>query len=424
MVMAGQPVDDLIEQLIPLLDEGDIIMDGGNSYFKDTQRRFEYLESKGFKYLGVGVSGGEEGARRGPSIMPGGSKEGYDAVAEIFEAIAAKTPNGESCQAYMGSGGAGHYVKMVHNGIEYADMELIAELYSVFKENGKGNLEIADIFENWNNGELSSYLSEITVDILREQDPEDPEVDITTSTESEVGATVRDAGAENDSEFLLDHILDVSEQKGTGKWTNQEGLELGVDLSILYAGLNARYMSAEKELRVKAASVLPVGVSDENSLANVELDLDSVADAFLLSRLIAYAQGFALYKAASTEYDWGLNYKEIAAVFREGCIIRSYLLVPIMESYDLNHDLDNLLLSPVFAETVEKGIVALRKLVSVVNLAGVSIPAFNSGLSYYDALRDERSQAAVISAQRDYFGAHTFRRTDRPGVFHHEWVEA
>lgn len=424
MVKAGGPIDALIQSLIPLLDEGDILMDGGNSYFADTQRRYEELEAQGIQYLGVGVSGGEEGARRGPAIMAGGSRDAYDAVADIFEAIAAKTVDGESCQAYMGTGGAGHYVKMVHNGIEYADMELIAELISIFKENGKNNEEMADIFENWNEGELSSYLSEITVDILREKELDDPNVDLLDDVESTVGASVRGAGADESSEYLVDHILDISEQKGTGKWTNEEGLELGVDLSILYAGLNARYMSSHKELRVKAADILPAGVAEEDLLSNKEIDLEEVGNAFLLARLLAYAQGFSLYRAASAEYGWGLDYKTIAATFREGCIIRSYLLVPIMEAYEKDAELENLVLSPVFVDTLAKGIPALRKLVSTANLAGISVPAYNSAMSYYDALRDARSQAVIISAQRDYFGAHTYRRTDREGVFHHEWTEA
>ncbi|AVM41995.1 NADP(+)-dependent, decarboxylating phosphogluconate dehydrogenase [Fastidiosipila sanguinis] len=421
MVKAGAAVDKLIESLLPLLDEDDIIMDGGNSHFQDTQRRFEELQQHDIQYLGVGVSGGEEGARRGPAIMPGGSKAAYDAVADIFEAISAKVNDNEACEAYMGSGGAGHYVKMVHNGIEYADMEIIAEIYSLLKANGYSNLEIADVFENWDRGDLSSYLSEITVDILREKDLENPEDDLLDDIESQVGAEYRAVGADNESEFLLDHILDISEQKGTGKWTNQEGLELHVDLSILYSGLNARYMSAEKTLRVQASEILPAGVDAENALGKPNIDIEELGNAFLLARLIAYAQGFALYKSASKAYGWDLDYKSIAATFRGGCIIRSKLLVPIMEAYDKNPDLDNLLLADNFEAAISQGITALRKLVSTASLAGVAIPAFSSALAYYDSLRAARSQANMISAQRDYFGAHTYRRTDRDGVYHHEW---
>ena len=422
MVKAGFAVDKFIETLLPLLDEGDLIMDGGNSYFKDTQRRFEELEAKGILYLGVGVSGGEEGARRGPAIMPGGSRAAYDLVADIFDKISAKAANGDSCQAYMGEGGAGHFVKMVHNGIEYADMELIAELYEMFKQNGKNNEEIADIFENWNTGELSSYLSEITVDILRTKDLENPTLDLTEDKDSDMTTEIRNTGANNSSNYLIDHILDISEQKGTGKWTNEEGLELGVDLSILYSGLNARYMSSAKELRVEASKILPEGVDKENALSTLDLNIEEIADAFLLARLLAYAQGFSLYKAASAAHNWELDYESIAATFRGGCIIRSYLLLPIMQAYHEDKNLSNLVLSPVFAETLAKGIPALRKLCSLTNLAGLSLPAFNAALSYYDALRTARSQAAMISAQRDYFGAHTYRRTDREGIYHHEWT--
>ena len=423
MVKSGAPVDKMINNLVPLLDEGDLLIDGGNSHFSDTQRRFEDLAEKNILFMGMGVSGGEEGARLGPALMPGGSKKAYSLVEDILDAIAAKAKDGVACQAYMGDGGAGHYVKMVHNGIEYADMEIIAELVSLLKANGNDNLEIADIFSEWNQGELSSYLSEITIDILREKDVDDPQEDYLYEDELDLDPEIKKAGAKVDSPYLLDQILDLSEQKGTGKWTNEEGLELYVDLSMLYSGLNARYISLEKDLRVKSSKVLPAGVAKEDELSNLNIDTDELAKAFLLARLIAYAQGFSLYRKASKTYGWNLDYKNIAATFRNGCIIRSYLLTPIMKAYEEDPDLENLLLADIFKDTIKEGIAPLRRLVNKANLAGVAVPAFNSALSYYDALRDERSQAALITAQRDYFGAHTYRRTTDEGIYHHEWTD-
>lgn len=419
MVKAGRAVDALIEELIPLLDEGDLIMDGGNSYFQDSQRRHEMLTKKGLRFLGVGVSGGENGARLGPAIMPGGSKEAYELAAPVLEAIAAKAPDGSPCCALMGEGGAGHYVKMVHNGIEYADMELIAELYAFYKGRGESNEAIAARFRKWNEGELSSYLSEITLRILAEKDPEDPSEDLLEGLlEEPLDKEVRSYGADG-GPWLIDHILDISEQKGTGKWTNQEGLNLGVDLSVLTAGLNARYISMGKALRVEASKTLPAAVS-----ASAELpDDETVGKAFLAARTIAYAQGFALYKAAADAYGWNLDYKAIAATFRGGCIIRSALLTPIMEAYEKDPELPHLLLSADFAKVMEEGIPALRRFAAEAMLNGEAVPAFTAALSYYDQLRTARSSAAMIQAQRDYFGAHTFRRTDAEGIYHHEWPQ-
>ena len=421
MIKAGPAVDAVISDLLPLLDPGDLIMDGGNSYFRDSQRRHDALKAKGFEFMGVGVSGGETGARFGPAIMPGGSADAYELAAPVLEAVAAKAEDGTPCCALMGEGGAGHYVKMVHNGIEYADMEIIAELYALLKSRGETNAEIAERFAAWNKGPLSSYLSEITVRILKEKDPEDPEGDLLPGLlEEPLADEIRGAGAEKDSPCLLDHILDISRQKGTGKWTNEEGLNLGTDLSVLTAGLNARYISEDKGLRVKASELLPAGIPDEEA---APLSDEELADAFLLARTIAYAQGFALYRAASREYGWGLDYKAIAATFREGCIIRSALLTPIMEAYARDPELENLLLTENFAEVLTRGIKPLRRLVSAAALSGQPVPAFAAALSYYDQLRTKRSSAAMIQAQRDYFGAHTFQRTDAEGIYHHEWPQ-
>lgn len=421
MVKSGPPVDALIADLLPLLEPGDLIMDGGNSFFKDSQRRSEEIAAAGFRFLGVGVSGGESGARFGPAIMPGGDKTAYELAAPVLEAIAAKAPDGAACCAWMGEGGAGHYVKMVHNGIEYADMELIAELYYILHTGGLDNEAIAATFEEWNQGELSSYLSEITVRILREEDPADPSIDLDSSLkEDPIALELRSSGAPTGSKYLLDKVLDISRQKGTGKWTNEEGLELGVDLSILTAGLNARYMSMDKGLRVRAEAELPQGALTEASSLP---DKASLAQAFLAARLLAYAQGFSLYRAAAKAYHWNLDYRTIAATFRGGCIIRSALLSPIMEAYAADSDLPNLLLAPAFRATLEAGIPALRSLLASTIATGLPVPAYAAALSYYDQLRAARSSANMISAQRDYFGAHTFQRTDREGIYHHEWPQ-
>lgn len=417
MVKAGFAVDALIEELIPLLDEGDLIMDGGNSHFRDSQRRFESLEKKGILFLGVGVSGGESGARFGPAIMPGGSREAYALAAPILEAIAAQAPDGSPCCALMGEGGAGHYVKMVHNGIEYADMELIAELYTWLKSRGESNEKIAERLSRWNEGPLSSYLSEITVKILLEQDPEDPsEERLADLPEEPIADEIRSYGSQ-DSPYLLDRILDISRQKGTGKWTNEEGLNLGVDISVLTAGLNARYMSMNKELRVMASEKLPRWNWAERTLLSDE----TLAKAFLAARTIAYAQGFSLYRAAAKNYNWNLDYKSIAATFRGGCIIRSALLTPIMEAYEKNPELEHLLLAENFREILSDGMPALRSLVVQTFSCGEPAPAFAAALSYYDQLLTARSSANLIQGQRDFFGAHTFQRTDAPGIYHHDW---
>ncbi len=422
MVKAGGPTDALINELLPRWEEGDIIMDGGNAHFQDTRRRYEAVQARGLRYLGVGVSGGESGARFGPAIMPGGDLDTYTEVSPILTAIAAKAPDGSPCCAYMGENGAGHYVKMVHNAIEYADMQLIADLYFFLKTKGLPNEQIADLFEEWNTGDLSSYLSEITVRILREKDPQDPSVDLDPSLSEEDPPTmaIRAYGADSESASLVDHILDISRNKGTGKWTNEEALNLGIDLSVLGSGLNTRYISTEKELRVIASQTLPSGVLAD---ALGELETAALAKAFLAARLLAYAQGFALYKAAAKAYGWNLDYRTIAATFRAGCIIRSTLLSPIMAAYEADPELDNLLLSPNFTKTLQEGIPALRGLVGETVATGVPLPTFQAAISYYDQLRTARSSANLIQAQRDYFGAHTFQRTDTVGIFHHEWPQ-
>lgn len=397
MVKAGAPVDRVIDGLIPLLDQGDIIMDGGNSNFRDTIRRTEAIEAQGLRYLGVGISGGEEGARFGPAIMPGGSQDAYAHVSAILEDISAKA-EGEPCCTYIGTDGAGHYVKMVHNGIEYADMQLIAESYSLLKHvGGLNNDELAETFSDWNQGELESFLIEITAQIFKELDPK-------------TGNT------------LVDMILDTAAQKGTGKWTAEEALNTGTDASLLTSAVFARFMSADKQARVHASKELhydapAIEIDDQNAFVN------SVKEALYASKIIAYAQGFDLMKRASSEYGWNLNFGEIAKVFREGCIIRAKFLNRISEAYDKNSDLANLMLDSYFNEKLTTYQKSLREVSALAIQAGISIPAFTNAISYFDSYRNERSNANLIQAQRDLFGAHTFERIDEEGHFHHEWNE-
>lgn len=419
MVKAGDPVDLLIDSLIPLLDTGDIIMDGGNSYYQDSEARSELLHEHKLYFLGVGVSGGESGARFGPSLMPGGDYEAYEHMKPIFDAIAAKAEDGKPCSSYMGEGGAGHYVKMVHNGIEYADMEIIVEIYHYLQAQSMTNEAIAEIFQNWNEGQLSSYLSEITVKILLEKDVSNPDDYLLSSDEpEELAHAVREYGVQENSPYILDHILDISRQKGTGRWTNEEGLALGVDLSVLASGLNARYISMHKSLRVLAAETLEVYPVEEKSFS---ISIEEIKQAFLAARVMAYTQGFALYRAAAKAYQWNLNYGAIAATFREGCIIRSALLNPIMRAYDENPELENLLLADEFQEIMAHALPSLRKFTAVGVSSGYPLPAFSASVSYYDQIRCGRSSANLIQGLRDFFGAHTFQRTDRHGIFHHDW---
>ena len=397
MVKAGEPVDMTIESLIPYLDKGDIIIDGGNSFFKDSERRYEHLKAQGLNFVGLGVSGGETGARFGPALMPGCDKDVYDEIKPYLESIAAKAEDGLACSEWLGTGGAGHYVKMVHNGIEYADMEQIAETYFLLKKLGHlSNIEQAELFSEWNKGELSSYLIEITANILAEAD---------------------DTGKEGQ---LLDYIEDISMQKGTGKWTNLEAVELGVDSSVLSAGLNARVMSMLKDERVKASKVfsrpaLDLGGIDAEALKKI------ARQALLSTKIIAYAQGFAIYNAASKAYGWDLQYDIIAQIFRAGCIIRSSLLNPMMKAFKDDKNLENLMLDPYFTSLLEENIKGLRDFVTLAVKNAIPVPAMAAALSYFDTYICENGSANIIQAQRDYFGSHTYRRTDIEGSFHHEW---
>jgi len=396
MVKAGAATDATIEQLKPYLEKGDILIDGGNTYYEDTQRRNKELAELGIHFIGTGVSGGEEGALKGPSIMPGGQKEAHELVRPIFEAIAAKV-DGEPCTTYIGPDGAGHYVKMVHNGIEYGDMQLIAEAYFLLKHVlGLSAQELHEIFAEWNKGELDSYLIEITADIF-------------TKIDEETGKP------------LVDVILDKAGQKGTGKWTSQSALDLGVPLPIITESVFARFISAMKEERVKASKLLsgPAVKPYEGDRGHF---IEAVRRALYMSKICSYAQGFAQMKAASDEYNWNLQYGNIAMIFRGGCIIRAQFLQKIKEAYDRDPQLPNLLLDPYFKEIVENYQEALREIIAVAVMRGIPVPAFSSALAYYDSYRLETLPANLIQAQRDYFGAHTYERVDKEGIFHTEWL--
>lgn len=395
MVQAGKPVDYVIADLLPLLDQGDIIIDGGNSNFNDTIKRTKELESKGFRYLGVGISGGEEGARFGPAIMPGGSKDSYQYVQPIFEAIAAKADDGLPCVDYIGADGAGHYVKMVHNGIEYADMQLIAESYALLKHlGGLTNKELSEVFNEWNQGELDSYLIEITAQIFKTKDPE----------------------TNND---LIDMILDRAAQKGTGKWTTEEALNTGTDASLLTSAVYARLMSSKKDERVHASKILKYDAPKLN--IDKKEFVEMVRQALYASKIIAYAQGFDLMKNAAKLHNWDLNFESIAKIFRAGCIIRAKFLNIISDAYGKDKNLVNLMLDDAFSNTLQKYQFNLRKTITKAVIHGVSTPAFTAAISYFDAYRTKNSSANLIQAQRDLFGAHTFERIDKKGDFHHNW---
>jgi 6-phosphogluconate dehydrogenase len=397
MVKAGAATDATIEQLIPYLDKGDILIDGGNAYFEDTIRRNKNLSELGFNFVGMGVSGGEEGALNGPSLMPGGQKEAYDLVEPIIKAISAKVDN-EPCATYIGPDGAGHYVKMVHNGIEYGDMQLIGESYFILKHYlGLSNEELHEVFSEWNKGELDSYLIEITADIFSQKDPET-------------------------GKHMVDVILDKAGQKGTGKWTSQSALDLGINLSLITESVFARNISAIKEERVKASKVLN-GPAKSEFTGDKQQFIEQVRQALYLSKICSYAQGFAQLRAASNEYNWDLNYGEIAMIWRGGCIIRAQFLQKIKEAYDRNPELDNLLLDEYFKGIAERYQESLRKVVATAALNGIPAPCFSSALAYFDSYRTETLPANLLQAQRDYFGAHTFERVDKEGVFHHNWME-
>ncbi|HRT23859.1 MAG TPA: decarboxylating NADP(+)-dependent phosphogluconate dehydrogenase [Anaerohalosphaeraceae bacterium] len=397
MVKAGKPVDDFIEQLLPLLDDGDIIIDGGNSNFQDTIRRTAYVESKGKLYIGTGVSGGEEGALRGPSIMPGGSPAAWPHVKPIFQKIAAKTDRGEPCCEWVGENGAGHFVKMVHNGIEYGDMQMICETYHLMKSGlGMSNEQMHQVFAQWNEGELNSYLIEITRNILAYKDKE--------------------------GNYVVDLILDAAGQKGTGKWTVIAALDSGQPLTLIAEAVFARCLSALKEERAAASKVLkgPQG----GFAGNRQQLVDDLRQALYASKIVSYAQGYQLMRAAAAEYKWNLNYGGIALMWRGGCIIRSIFLGKIKEAFDRNPNLTNLLLDPFFSDAVQRAQASWRRVVTAAVQMGIPVPAMSAALSFYDGYRCERLPANLLQAQRDYFGAHTYERVDRPrGEFYHtDWT--
>ena len=397
MVKAGQPVDAFIDLLIPHLEEGDIIIDGGNSNYHDTMRRTDYVESKGLRYIGTGVSGGEEGARHGPSIMPGGSPEAWPHVKPIFQAVAAKVEDGTPCCDWVGENGAGHFVKMVHNGIEYGDMQLICESYHLMKEGlGMKHDEMHQVFTEWNAGKLDSYLIEITRDILGFRD--------------EQGAP------------LVEKILDTAGQKGTGKWTAVSALDMGIPLTLIAEAVLSRFLSALKEERVVASKVLggPQPEFEGDKAAFVR----DIHDALYASKIISYTQGYMLLRAAASEYNWDLNYGGIALMWRGGCIIRSAFLGKIGEAFEQDKALSNLLLNVYFREQVDAAQSAWRRVVAEAVGMGIPVPAMSSGLAFYDGYRHGRLPANMLQAQRDYFGAHTYERVDKPRgeFFHTNWT--
>jgi len=395
MVKAGQPVDDFIEQVVPHLDKGDLLIDGGNSHFPDTIRRSKALAEEGILYIGTGVSGGEEGALHGPSIMPGGQQEAYDLVAPIFTRIAAQV-DGEPCCAYIGPDGAGHYVKMVHNGIEYGDMQLIAEAYFIMKYAlNLSARELHGVFAEWNEGELNSYLIEITRDIFARKD-------------------------EETGQPLVEVILDKAGQKGTGKWTSQSALELGIAAPTIAEAVFARCMSAVKDERAAASKILrgPSTTYGGDRAGFIE----AIRQALYASKICSYAQGFALMKEAGREHGWDLKFGEIAKIWRGGCIIRAQFLHRITEAYERDPDLANLMLDPFFKDVLESAQESWRHVVASASTVGFPVPAFSSALSYFDSYRRERLPANLIQAQRDYFGAHTYERVDKEGTFHTEWT--
>lgn len=397
MVKAGKPVDSFIDMIIPHMEKGDIIIDGGNSHFPDTIRRAAYVESKGLLYIGTGVSGGEEGALIGPSIMPGGSPAAWEYVKPIFQAISAKVEDDVPCCNWVGSNGAGHFVKMVHNGIEYGDMQIICEAYHIMKEYlGMDADEMHEVFKEWNEGELDSYLIEITRDILAYKD--------------------------EDGQPIVDKILDTAGQKGTGKWTSIASLDEGIPLTLINQAVFARSLSALKKERVEASKILtgPKPVFEGDKIEFIE----ELKNAVYAAKIVSYAQGYTLLQSAAKTYDWDLNYGEIALMWRGGCIIRSAFLVKIKEAFDHNPDLSNLMLDPFFKETIEATQPSLRKVIASSVLNGIPIPTLSSALAYFDGYRSEWLPANLLQAQRDYFGAHTYERidSDRGQFFHTNWT--
>ncbi|GMW01088.1 MAG: 6-phosphogluconate dehydrogenase, decarboxylating [Candidatus Hydrogenedentota bacterium] len=397
LVKAGQAVDDFIEKLLPHMEPGDIIIDGGNSLYTDSIRRTAYVESQGLLYIGTGVSGGEEGALKGPSIMPGGSPKAWEHVKPIFQSISAKTSEGEACCDWVGENGAGHFVKMVHNGIEYGDMQMICEIYQIMKDGlGLTNAEMHKVFAEWNKGKLDSYLIEITRDILGYTD--------------------------EDGTYVVDCILDAAGQKGTGKWTVISALDTGQPLTLISEAVFARCLSALKEERVAADKVLSGTYTTFDG--DKSAFLADLEQALYASKIVSYAQGYQLMRAAATEYKWNLNYGGIALMWRGGCIIRSVFLGRIKEAFDKNHDLVNLLIDPFFAKEVQNAQAAWRRVVTAAVGMGIPVPAIGSALAFFDGYRTGRLPANLLQAQRDYFGAHTYERIDKPRgqFFHTNWT--
>lgn len=399
MVKAGEATDKTIQSLLPKLEKGDILIDGGNTFFRDTMRRNEELAASGINFIGTGVSGGEEGALYGPAIMPGGQKEAYDLVAPILEKIAAKAPqDGDPCVTYIGPNGAGHFVKMVHNGIEYGDMQLIAESYHLLRDvAGLSVAETAEAFAEWNKGEMDSFLVELTAAALTKKDP----------------ATGKP---------MVDIILDRAGNKGTGKWTSQNALDLGVPVPLITESVFARYISALKDERVAASKVLPkpAGFTFEGDKKEL---IEKIRQALYFSKIMSYAQGFAQMRIASEGYGWNLQYGEIAKIFRAGCIIRAQFLQKITDAYDRNPSLKNLLLDEYFLDITAKYQEAVRDVITIAIKSGVPVPTFSSAIAYFDSYRSANLPANIIQAQRDYFGAHTYERVDKEGTFHFDWYE-
>jgi len=398
MVKAGQAVDAFIDKLIPVLEPGDIIIDGGNTHFPDSTRRTEYVESKGLLYIGTGVSGGEEGALNGPSMMPGGSPAAWPHVKPIFQGICAKVADGSPCCDWVGEGGAGHFVKMVHNGIEYGDIQLICECYQIMKDIlGMSNEEMHEVFAEWNKGDLDSYLVEITRDILAKKD--------------------------EDGKYVLDYILDTAGQKGTGKWTAISALDNGVPLTLIGESVFARCLSAQKDERVAASKILE-GPKPAAFTGDKKAFLEDLRKALFAAKVVSYAQGYALMRAAAKEYGWNLNYGGIALMWRGGCIIRSVFLGKIKEAFDNNPEIANILLDPYFCNKLAEAQQGWRNVLSTAIMNGVPAPCLAAGLQYYDGYRSERLPANLLQAQRDFFGAHTYERTDRPRgeFFHTNWT--
>ena len=397
MIKAGKPVDIVIGEIAPLLERGDVLIDGGNSLFTDTQRRGNELEGTGIHFVGMGVSGGEEGALKGPSLMPGGSRESWEIIAPIFRKIAAQV-DGEPCCRYMGPDGAGHYVKMVHNGIEYGDIQLICEAYAILKDILEMQApELADVFAEWNKGELDSYLIEITSEIFRKIDP--------------------DTGRP-----LVDMILDKAGQKGTGIWTLQSAIRQSVVISTINAAVEARVISSRKEEREAASKILPQPRARKFT-GNRTRFVDAIRDALYASKIVSYAQGMELLRSGSTEYKWNLNLGDIATIWRGGCIIRAKFLNRIVEAYQRDPALHNLLLDRYFTRAIRKAQRNWRVAVTTAIKHGVPVPAFSASLAYFDSYRSAWLPANLLQAQRDFFGAHTYERIDKPGVFHTEWIE-